>query len=290
MMGAHHAATGAAAWIALTTRFPVPLSALPGWTGLAERELILGAGLLDVGPAGILTGAMVTAGAALLPDADHRHATIARSLPPVSGALCRGLGKVAGGHRKGTHSVLGVLAFTAVAYVAGLWSVHSERWGTVYPAAGLICILLVAFAAKALRFIPDRLQKTPWAVGLAVAAFIVLFSPEQQHWFPLAVGLGAAVHLAGDLVTTGGVNLLWPLRVRPPRKLRRLPLLRLVWRPSGNLAVPVLGNAGSVREWLLLVPVSAYVVLTLTGTVLAGGTAGIQAFFWPDGFQLPGAR
>lgn len=48
-------------------------------------------------PIGIVTGALVTAGAAMLPDADHHNATIAHSLPPLSNAMCAGIGKLAGG-------------------------------------------------------------------------------------------------------------------------------------------------------------------------------------------------
>jgi membrane-bound metal-dependent hydrolase YbcI (DUF457 family) len=277
MLGAHHAASGAAAWIALTTQFEVSLGGVieAEW---AQHPILLGAGMLDVGPTGVITGAFVTAGAALVPDADHHRATIAHSLPPVSNAVCSAVGTLAGGHRRGTHSILGAAAFVALAWLAGLPMIETQRFGTVYPAAGLLCILLVAFAAKALKFIPDRLRKTPWVVGLAVAAFITAFSPEQQNWFPLAMAIGVVVHLLGDMITTGGINLLWPVRIRPPRALRKVPGLRRIWRPSGSFALPLLGNAGSWREWLLLVPVSAYVVLVLAGAASDLSHAGMATF------------
>ncbi|GLB67300.1 metal-dependent hydrolase [Arthrobacter mangrovi] len=277
MLGAHHAASGAAAWIALTTQFEVSLASVisADW---AQQPVLLGAGLLDVGPAGVISGALVTAGAALVPDADHHRATIAHSLPPVSNIVCSAVGDLAGGHRRGTHSVLGVAVFVALAWLAGLPSFETQRFGTVYPAAGLLCILLVAFAAKALKFIPDRLRKTPWAVGIAVAAFITAFAPEHQNWFPLAMAIGVVVHLLGDMVTTGGINLWWPLRIRPPKALRKVPGLRRIWRPNGSFALPLLGNAGSWREWLLLVPVSAYVVLVLIGAASELSHAGMSPF------------
>ncbi|NKX53589.1 metal-dependent hydrolase [Arthrobacter sp. E918] len=276
-MGAHHALSGAAAWVALTTQYRIPLDWVPGAAGLDGQTLTLGAGLMDVGPVGVLTGALVSAGAALVPDADHRHATIAQSLPPVSKAVCIGIGKVSGGHRRGTHSVLGILAFTAIAYVAGLWTVQVPPFGTVYPGAGVLCVLLVAFAAKVLKFIPDQLQKIPWAVGLSVAAFIAAFAPEQQNWFPTAMGVGVIMHIVGDMLTTGGVNLIWPLRIKPPRFLRRVPVISWIWRPNGYFSLPVLGNAGSVREWLLLVPVSAYVILGMTAATLSIGQVAVLA-------------
>ena len=61
-------------------------------------------------------------GAALVPDADHHNATIAHSLPPLSNAVCAGVGALAGGHRRGTHSLIGLAAFVAVAWIAGFFA------------------------------------------------------------------------------------------------------------------------------------------------------------------------
>jgi len=269
MMGPHHAASGAAAWLALTTSFKLELGGLSGVLPFLPDTLVLGAGLLDVSPAGVLAGTIVTAGAALLPDADHRHASIAHSLPPLSNMMCIQVGKISGGHRHGTHSILGVAVFVMIAMLAGMWTVAWEPFGTIYPGAGLITVLLASFAAKALKFIPDTMQKFPWVVGLGMGVFITFFAPQEQFWFPLAIGLGAAVHILGDMLTTGGCNLLWPLRVKPMKMLRKIPGVRSIWKANGNIAVPILGNAGSVREWLLLVPVSGYVILTAGATTMA---------------------
>ncbi|RJT80023.1 metal-dependent hydrolase [Arthrobacter cheniae] len=257
MMGAHHAACGAAAWVAATTRIEVhPALLIPG----LPESVTLGLGLLDVSPVGVVTGALVTAGAALLPDADHHNATIAHSLPPLSNLLCAGIGTISGGHRRGTHSLLGVACFVAVAFISGLWTVDTVDFGTVYPGAGVLTVLLVSFAAKALKIIPDGMRRSPWAVGLTAGAFVTAFAPEEQFWFPLAVGIGVVVHILGDMLTTGGCNPVYPFRLRRPRNLAKLPVVAQVWRPNGNIAVPVLGNAGSVREWCLLVPVSLYAI------------------------------
>lgn len=268
MMGGHHAASGAAVWIAATTQPVLSLGPVAGWFSFLPSRVPLGFGLLEVTPAGVLAGALVCAGAALPPDADHRQASIAQSLPPVSNLMCAGIGRAAGGHRNGTHSLLGIAVFTVIAYALGLWEVHSSRWGTVFAGAGLSAVLLIAFALKALKFIPDAMRKLPWVVSIPAGAFVALFAPEEQYWFVLAVLLGTVTHIVGDLLTVGGCNLLWPLRLRAPRKLRRLPLLRQNWRPSGRLAVPVLGVAGSWREWLLCVPVSLYAFLGIMGPVL----------------------
>src|SRR5690625_6322995 len=63
-MGGHHAISGAAAWLALTGS-----ASLGGYR--------LGGGVLDLAGPEVLAGAVVAAGAALLPDIDHPSATIA---------------------------------------------------------------------------------------------------------------------------------------------------------------------------------------------------------------------
>ncbi|WP_217565541.1 metal-dependent hydrolase, partial [Micrococcus sp. GbtcB5] len=62
-----------------------------------------------------LLGAATTAGAAMISDWDHPRATVVHALPPVSELMARGIRHVAGGHRRGTHSPVGIAAFTAVA-------------------------------------------------------------------------------------------------------------------------------------------------------------------------------
>ena len=78
-MGGHHAASGAAAWVAVASTGPYTL----GWYPLD--------------PTGILIGGMATAGTALVCDWDHRSSTVAHSLPPLSNAIARGLETVSGG-------------------------------------------------------------------------------------------------------------------------------------------------------------------------------------------------
>lgn len=276
MMGAHHAACGAAAWIALTTQVHVDLTLLAAKAPFLPHSLDIGLGLLDVSPIGIITGALVTAGAAMLPDADHHNATIAHSLPPLSNAMCAGIGKVSGGHRHGTHSILGIAVFVAVAWLAGLWTIHTPLLGTIYPGAGILSVLLVAFAAKALKIIPDRMRKSPWAVGLSFGLFIALFAPQEQGWFPMAMGVGVIVHILGDMMTTEGCNLTWPFAIKPPKAIAKLPLIKQCWHSNGYMTLPVLGHAGSIREWLLLIPISAYSLFGVGAVMVGMGQAGLH--------------
>src|SRR5919201_116563 len=60
----------------------------------------------------------LTAGMALLPDLDKCGSSPARSLGFLSEIVAWIAGRLSGGHRHATHSVLGVAAFTALAWVS----------------------------------------------------------------------------------------------------------------------------------------------------------------------------
>ncbi len=251
MKGSSHALCGAAAWVAVSSTAPWTL----GW--------------YPVSPLGVVTGAVVCAGAALAPDADHHDATIAHSLPPVSEWVCDVVGRVAGGHRNGTHSVLGIAVLTATAWAAGKVTVTAGALGELALGAGILSVLLVAFAARALGLARRRLDA--WALALGLAGFVTVAAPTEWDWLPVAVALGATVHVAGDMLTGSGVPLLWPWEPRPPRWWRSAPLLGDLWTRGGNVALPLLGTAGSWRERALVVPLTAYAAYGVGVAVIAGG-------------------
>lgn len=278
-MGPSHAACGAAAWIALTADYTL---------NLADLSIPIGFGVLPVGDAGVVTGALICAGAALLPDLDHPGGTVARSLPPLSGWLSRIVVKVAGGHRRATHSLFGLAVFIALAWVTQNVAVpvgDALRWGSiaaagslpaggsageaasalpgeVWPLAAVLSVLLIAFAVKVLAFVPDRFSRANWAVGILLGLLVAARPPENQWWFVIAVGLGCAVHMLGDMVTTQGIHLLWPLRMP-------LPLPRVFYRSKAFVKFPVLGNAGSGLELAVLTPVTLYALLGLACAIAA---------------------
>jgi membrane-bound metal-dependent hydrolase YbcI (DUF457 family) len=247
MMSHAHATTGAAAWLAVTAT--VPLAA--GWMPLPPGE--------------VLSGAVATAGAALLLDADHHGGTIARSLPPVSRWVARGLGRLSGGHRHATHSLVGVLGAGLIA--RALSSVRVPLGAEDFQlGAWLMIVLLVAFAAKSLRVTRGWLSS--WAVSLTVATATTWFAPETTWWLPAAVVLGCLCHLAGDALTSQGVPLLWPLRPAPAIES---PL----WRRNGHFALPLLGNAGSRRELLFVAAVDVYIAGVIALTVRQGASGAL---------------
>src|SRR5699024_900817 len=198
-----------------------------------------------------------------LPDADHHNGTIAHSLPPVSNVVARVVGQASGGHRHGTHSIVGVLAAFALAWL--LAPVRTDLpWGWHHDfqiGAWLLIVFMVSFALKSLRII--RGWKTGWLSSVAAGTAALWFAPEQLWWLPLSVGMGCAIHILGDVLTTQGCPLLWPLR---PEPMVETPF----WAKNGHFAVPVLGTAGSGREWVFVMAMNAYLVAILAESLLPG--------------------
>src|SRR5699024_8522396 len=135
----------------------------------------LGIGLFDVGPAGAFIGSIICAGAALLPDIDHHNASIAHSLPPLTMMMARSFQSVSGGHRNGTHSIVWMLFFGIVAWLASFFVIENTAWfGDLRVGGGLMAIILAACAFHVLRFMPGSARKAPWAAGIIVGIIATL--------------------------------------------------------------------------------------------------------------------
>ena len=241
VMGVSHAATGAAVWFLAAAAVPSTFGAVSGVDG-----------------PGLAVGALVAAGAALLPDVDHRHGTIARSLPPLSSIAARVTEKLSGGHRQGTHSLVGLALSVFLASLVAHVRRDVGGYGELNVGAGVAAVLLSAFAIRALELVKGRVLM--WLTSLALAAVVVFFGADNWVWFPAAVAVGYAAHLLGDLVTTGGIPVLWPFVLKPPAWWRKVPLLSDVWKSNGAISIPLLGDAGSTREKILTSLVTAWMV------------------------------
>lgn len=267
-MGTQHAACGAAAWVVVASDYELPLGGVnQTFTGLGwlPDAIPLGMGLLDVGPGAVLVGAIICAGAALLPDIDHHNASIAHSLPPFTMVLARFFQTISGGHRNGTHSVLGILFFGIVAWLAGLLTIpNAGPLNNLGIGAGLLALVLSAFAFKVLRFMPARARKAPWAAGIAIGILTMMISPDGPWWLVINVMLGVAVHITGDMLTKEGCNLTWPFRLPPPDFVNDSPLLSNLWSKNGYMSIPILGSANTVRAWALTIPISAIAIIGMT--------------------------
>jgi len=248
MMGAHHAISGAAAWIAVTSTAPYAL-------GLDPQPM-----------ATIVVGSLVTAGAALLPDVDHHNATIAHSGGMATKAIAGAAQSLSGGHRHGLHSLLAIIGFYFGTMLLGRWEAQVPVLGLIPVGSAVLFLALVAFALRALKLSRGSMLKL-WGTAFVGTAAMLWFAPEHLTWLPTSVLVGVILHLIGDFLTVGGLPLLWPLVIKPPKVLHDVPVLNAIWQPNGYMAVPLLGKAGSGREWVLCVGLSLYVVVGLVDTV-----------------------
>ena len=147
-------------------------------------------------------------GFAMLPDLDHSGSTVSDMWGPATDVPSGAVGRLAGGHRWGTHdALLAPVAFGALALAAA-----NLFWSSL-----LVMALAIGLALRALHFvIPGRAENT--VVGNLVlswgGAWLLLADTPQPTWLPWAVALGVLTHIAGDLITKQGVPvpLLWLLR------------------------------------------------------------------------------
>jgi membrane-bound metal-dependent hydrolase YbcI (DUF457 family) len=250
VMGINHATSGAAVWFGATAALP--------W---------LGTDLYPLEPMGVIAGALVCAGAALLPDADHHSGTISHSVPVLGKLATNAVEEASGGHRHGAHTLLAGVLVTVLAVFIGRVTAVLPVLGTVPIGPAVATTALICFALKARDLVPR--WSTAWLLGLVAAIAVLVFSPDSHAWFPVAVGLGFVTHIAGDMLTVEGVpSLLWPIQVKPPRSWSRTPGLKAIWKRNGFIAIPVLGHAGSAREHALGVVLGIYCLYAIVAVAM----------------------
>ncbi|MFC4063151.1 metal-dependent hydrolase [Planomonospora corallina] len=203
MMGHTHALTGAIAWLGVAPS----LAALPLLTE-SSRYIETGVMVNALTPAEFIAGALVCAGAAMLPDLDHPSATIAQTFGPVTWVLSKGVNWLAGGHRNATHSLLFAIA-------AG--------FGAHYLAAAqplgrdIMVVLLIGLALRAIGIgVPGKKFASAMVnVALTAGLFLVFRSDGVGYaWLGVAVAMGCLVHVVGDCCTEKGCPVLWPMKQR----------------------------------------------------------------------------
>jgi membrane-bound metal-dependent hydrolase YbcI (DUF457 family) len=179
---------------------------------------------LHVTAAHLAAGVVLTAGAGVLPDIDHPDSTIARSFGFLTEWFAWVVDRISGGHRHGTHSLLGIVVFTAGVYGAGVYQLsepkslasgHLEFSWHIVPAA-LVLALLYSSALRALKIGGHYAD----LLGIA-AALVTCFTGADLAQLPVwswhvpllavATALGCAGHIAGDELTHGGCPLFWPV-------------------------------------------------------------------------------
>lgn len=203
MMGHTHALTGAIAWLALAP----PLAALPL---LNESSRFIDTGIMAnaLSPAELIAGAIICAGAAMLPDLDHPSATIAQTFGPVTWLLSKVVSWLAGGHRGATHS----LAFAVATGFGAHWL------ATTYPIGrDIMVVLLIGLSLRAIGVgIPRKKFASAMVnIGMTAGLYAVFLSMDVGYaWLGLVVGIGSFVHVVGDCMTERGCPVLWPLSAK----------------------------------------------------------------------------
>ncbi|PKK13897.1 MULTISPECIES: metal-dependent hydrolase [Thermomonospora] len=187
-MGRTHALSGAVVWLA----------AVP----LLSQERLLGEFAVSLSTSQVLAGAVVCAGAALLPDIDHHNGRIANTIGPLTKLLCKWVGRISGGHRQATHSILFALA---AGLVMDLLATH------VAYAWWVALFITVGFGLRGIGLDFEGHPVWSSAADCAVAALAVWWmSGLDMSFAGYAVTLGCLAHVIGDCLTPRGCPVLWP--------------------------------------------------------------------------------
>ncbi|WP_298388017.1 metal-dependent hydrolase [Ferrimicrobium sp.] len=207
MMGTTHAATG---------------SAIGGGVGLA---------VFGVHSPIWMVASVATCGAAILPDIDEPGSSVAHEFGFISHGFFWIVNKISGGHRKLTHSLLGLGIISLVLLATG-------------PLASAVAFGILA--AGAWRIV------VPWFTGLRrLYVFVGIgggyafyhFHPFSGFFLIVFLSLGWLTHMAGDFLTSEGIPLLYPSHSRQ--------------------SLPVFGTTGGKAETFRLVPCGSVFRLTL---------------------------
>lgn len=168
-------------------------------------------------------------GFALAPDLDVRGSTADRVWGPLSGGVrVRLFGKkrtmipglwsfvrpFIGGHRRGTHSTLGLLLVLALVWLSGFWLPSAAFFVALGTGLG------IRAAAIPVEYITGwKYRRRYWKLNVlaSVAAGYVFYRAGGAFpvWVPWAMAGGSLAHVLGDLCTDGKVHLEWPFKDRP---------------------------------------------------------------------------
>lgn len=193
-------------------------------------------------PATIAVATLTAAGAALLPDLDHPHSTISRSLGPISRLLSNLTTAISGGHRHATHSLLGLIAATLIAGAL----LHLD------PTVLAVAIgFLTALGAGSLGITSGRPTRLLLVGGVLAATMLGFSVGVETSILPWAIGIGIATHIVTDMLTGDGVALLHPWRCR--------------------IGIGALTTGGTIEKFLIAPSVAIMIVVQLWQLLWTGG-------------------
>lgn len=200
-------------------------------------------------PVTVVAFAVVSAGAAILPDIDHHSSKVARSLGPITRVVGRIVSYVSDkvrdntcgccatsgthGHRTLTHTlVFAILAGVGVSVAGWTW--------------GLMSAAIVVGVGTGLAVLGLMSGKGTWpAAAVAGTAAGVgvhwLGAGMDWWWLGIPVGWGVLAHSLGDGLTRSGVPLWWPIRIAGCR-----------WYRAGLPEVLRFRTNGPAERWLVV--------------------------------------
>ncbi|MBO0806322.1 MAG: metal-dependent hydrolase [Nocardiopsaceae bacterium] len=240
MLGRDHALTGAVVFAALAPTLHMPVSDLPA-------------------------GVVLAAGAGVLPDIDHHDSTIASSFGFLTEGFSRVINAISGGHRHGTHSLIGVAIFTAGAWASGALQQHAHGGLTVgsfgsgalswYMIPALVYLtLLYSSALRALR-VGGHHGDLIGVAGAAVTCYLGtdVVPVTVWHWrvpfLAVAIALGCVAHIAGDELTHSGCPVLWPVSRHEFHLLPKPMRITTAKLTENRIIFPVLVILLAVAVW-----------------------------------------
>lgn len=189
---------------------------------------------------------LTVAGCALLPD--HPSASVSRMWGPITaGYRVRIAGKrrtlipgtthivsvLAGGHRKGTHSMLGLATMLLFVYLAAFHPVVSAFVLAFVFGVVILGASILAGTSPGRVWVPNLI-----ASGLLAWYLVFELGWTLPVWLGPAMTLGAFIHILGDACTEQGVPLSWPLlgvkrfrlmTINTDGPVEKLAVLPLTW-------------------------------------------------------------
>lgn len=214
-------------------------------------------------------GAILAAGAALLPDCDHGSATVAQTFGPLTKVMADGMHWVshliyrttrlrrdankAGGHRTFTHT----LVFAALAGILTTAVAQSTK----HWALPVLMVFMCGIAVRGLLhdWTPRGHAIGNFVVSVTVSVLCWHWAYHEPRLAPLAgaaVATGCVAHLLGDAITLEGCPILWPV-----------PIGFKTWYPLGLPKFMRMRTGGRV-ELLVVLPALTIAALYLSGTAL----------------------
>jgi membrane-bound metal-dependent hydrolase YbcI (DUF457 family) len=182
----------------------------------------LGASASHMPPGQAALFILATSGGALASDLDTGRSTAALTFGPITRSLARFVADVSGGHREGTHWLLGAPPiFGGIGWLAlagrhltingALPWVHNVQVGKILF-IGLLAFLIGA-ALRALKL--EAFKRGESVIGLAnfgmsIGLALLAYRYLDVSTVPLAIALGVAVHIAGDMLTEDGCPVFTP--------------------------------------------------------------------------------